>query len=190
MTDDNQEDVRRVIAICFRGTEAMSDLDLERILSFDMEWLSPDEAKACVSQLIDKGWLTGDRDRLAPSFNPRSVTTPIGWFPRPSRLLSPSDYEKTKNVQMIVNSGDESNLPTNSEKSPPPASTGKDPRDRLSKRLAKFIARQSEIPIDEIERRAIRKQQALNYAAKWICLALIAREQNLEMEQIIKALSG
>ena len=62
MTDDNQEDVRRVIAICFRGTEAMSDLDLERILSFDMEWLSPDEAEACVSQLIDKGWLTGDRE--------------------------------------------------------------------------------------------------------------------------------
>ena len=86
---------------------------------------------------------------------------------------------------MIVNSGDESNLTTNSEKSPPPASTGKDLRDRLSKRLAKFIARQSEIPIDEIERRAIRKQQALNYAAKWVCLALIAREQNLEMEQII-----
>ncbi|MEC7096709.1 MAG: DUF2240 family protein [Candidatus Thermoplasmatota archaeon] len=190
MTDDNQEDVRRVIAICFRGTEAMSDLDLERILSFDMEWLSPDEAEACVSQLIDKGWLTGDRDSLAPSFNPRSVTTPIGWFPRPSRLLSPSDYEKTKNGQMIVNSGDESNLTTNSEKSPPTASNGKDPRDRLSKRLAKFIARQSEIPIDEIERRAIRKQQALNYAAKWVCLALIAREQNLEMEQIIKALSG
>ena len=68
MTDDNQEDVRRVIAICFRGTEAMSDLDLERILSFDMEWLSPDEARL-VCQLIDKGWLTGDGDSLAPSFN-------------------------------------------------------------------------------------------------------------------------
>ena len=42
------------------------------------------------------------------------------------------------------------------------------------------------LEIDE----AIRKQQALNYAAKWVCLALIAREQNLEMEQIIRALSG
>ena len=81
-------------------------------------------------------------------------------------------------------------LSTNSENPPPQDSTGKDPRDRLSKRLAKFIARQSEISIDEIERRALRKQQALNYAAKWVCLALIAREQNLEMEQIIKALSG
>ena len=190
MTDDKQEDVRRVIAICFRGTEAMSDLDLERILSFDMEWLSPEEAEACVSQLTDKGWLTGDRDSLAPSFNSRSITTPIGWFPRPSRLLSPTDYEKTQNVQMISNSEDEMHLSTNSEKPPPQDSTAKDPRDRLSKRLAKFIARQSEISIDEIERRAIRKQQALNYAAKWVCLALIAREQNLEMEQIIKALSG
>ena len=168
----------------------MSDLDLERILSFDMEWLSPDEAEDCVSQLIDKGWLTGDRDSLTPSFNSRSITTPIGWFPRPSRLLSPSDYEKTQNLQMISNSGEEINFSTNSEKPPPPASTAKDPRNRLSNRLAKFIARQSEISIDEIERRALRKQQALNYAAKWVCLALIAREQNLEMKQIIKALSS
>ena len=190
MTDDNQEDVRRVIAICFRGTEAMSDLDLERILSFDMEWLSPDEAEVCVSQLIDKGWLIGDRNSLVPSFKLRNITTPIGWFPRPPRLLSPPDYKEAQTAQEIAKSGDKSNVSPHAERFPLPIYSGNDPRDKLSNRLAKFIARQSEISVDEIERRALRKQQALNYASKWVSLALIAREQNLQMEQIIKALSS
>ena len=65
-----------------------------------------------------------------------------------------------------------------------------DPREKLSTRLAKYIARQTQISLDEIQRRAEKKQRALNYAANWMCLALIAREQNLEMKEIVKALSG
>jgi hypothetical protein len=57
------------------------------------------------------------------------------------------------------------------------------------KRLTKFIAKSSEISVAEVERRAQRKQQALGYATLWMCLALVAREQNLSMKEIIEALS-
>ena len=65
-----------------------------------------------------------------------------------------------------------------------------DPREKLANRLKKYISRQTKIPIDEIERRSLRKQKALTYASNWLCLALIAREQGLEMEQIVTSLSS
>jgi hypothetical protein len=60
----------------------------------------------------------------------------------------------------------------------------------MAARLKKYIARQTKIPVEEIERRAERKQKALGYATVWLALALVAREQNLAMEQIITALSS
>ena len=57
MTDEDIDDVRLVISLSFRGENGLSDIDLERILSFDMEWLSPEEAEIAVSKLIDAGWL-------------------------------------------------------------------------------------------------------------------------------------
>ena len=68
--------------------------------------------------------------------------------------------------------------------------TPKDPRAKLSTRLAKYISRTAKISMEEIERRVERKQQALKYASNWLCLALIAREQSLPMEEIVAALSS
>ena len=56
MSSDDVEDVRRVLAICFRNGEPLHALDLERILSFDMEWITPDEAEGAVQELA-AGWL-------------------------------------------------------------------------------------------------------------------------------------
>ena len=44
MSDAEAEDIRRVLAICFRGETELDALDIERILSLDMGWLKPDEA--------------------------------------------------------------------------------------------------------------------------------------------------
>ena len=190
MTDDDSQDIRRVIALCFRGVNHMSDLDLERILSFDMEWLSPEEAELSVSKLIDRGWLLGERNNLAPAFATHDITTPIGWFPRPARLINPTEYNRlaTEDKKPIVESS-----ASVSKTAPTVQQTGTtsfDPREKLAGRLAKYIARSAKIPPEEIQRRAQRKQQALNYASNWLCLALIAREQNLQMEEIVAALSS
>jgi hypothetical protein len=68
-------------------------------------------------------------------------------------------------------------------------SDSNDPRAKRTQRLSKFISRSAEISLDEVERRAKRKQQALGYASTWMCLALVAREQNLSMKEIIDALA-
>lgn len=192
VTDEDYEDIRRVIALCFRGIKKMSDIDLERVLSFDMEWLSPDQSEQVVSKLMETGWLVGDRDELSPNFDIKDVSTPIGWFPRPSRLMSPIDFgtSTTDEVDNSKSQPAKAKPETTVDAKVPLPSSSTDPRSKLSSRLMKYIARQTKIPVEEIERRAERKQKALGYATIWLSLALIAREQNLVMEQIITALSS
>ena len=192
VTDEDYEDIRRVIALCFRGIKKMSDIDLERVLSFDMEWLSPDQSEQVVSKLMETGWLKGGRDELSPNFDIKDISTPIGWFPRPSRLISPIDFG-TSTIDEVDNSKSQpakAKPETTVDAKVPLQISSTDPRSKLSSRLMKYIARQTKIPVEEIERRAERKQKALGYATIWLSLALIAREQNLVMEQIITALSS
>ena len=192
VTDEDYDDIRRVIAICFRGISKMSDIDLERVLSFDMEWLSPEQSEQVVSRLMETGWLKGNREELRPSFDTKGISTPIGWFPRPSRLISPADFGDLPTVEVNQSISQTSTAKPTSKVTNKVLSENEstDPRSKMVARLKKYIARQTKIPVEEIERRADRKQKALGYATGWLALALVAREQNLAMEQIITALSS
>ena len=196
MADADVEDVCRVLAVCFRSGETLSDLDIERILSFDMAWLSPEEASGSVKALIDSGWLIGDLDSLSSVLTNNSITTPLGWFPRPSRLISPVKYDSVKFEEF--NQKDEllsNNSPGNEDLNQPSQqkvsveSTSKDPRSKIERRLKKFVSKQSKLEMEEIERRILRKKNALGMVSNWLCIALIAREQGLEMTSIVEALS-
>ncbi|MCH1423424.1 MAG: DUF2240 family protein [Candidatus Poseidoniaceae archaeon] len=192
MASEDIEDVRRVLAICFRDGQALDALDIERILSFDMEWISPDEAEKAVQALIKSGWLSGEENALMPTVTLDDVKSPLGWFPRPSRLLKPVSV--SNGVATKGDSVPEKPLQPIQPKPTVAASDSQevhsdDPRGRLTKRLTKFIAKSSQLSVDEVERRAQRKMQALGYATLWMCLALVAREQNLSMDEIVEALS-
>ena len=190
MTDEDFDDVRLVISLSFRGESRLSDIELERILSFDMEWLSPEKAETAVSKLIDSGWLVGERESLHPAFDTRSISTPIGWYPRPSRILEPVQFARIENSEQTPKQATNTATSIKPNNVILPDKTSNDPREKLGNRLKKFISRKTKIPIEEIERRSERKQKALTYASNWLCLALIAREQGLEMEQIVSSLSS
>ncbi|MDG1557122.1 MAG: DUF2240 family protein, partial [Candidatus Poseidoniaceae archaeon] len=93
MAKEDIEDVVRVLAICFREGQALDALELERIMSFDMEWISPDEAETAVQALIKAGWLSGPEDALEATVSLDSITSPLGWHPRPARLLNPINVD-------------------------------------------------------------------------------------------------
>ena len=166
MADADFDDICRVLAVCFRSGESLSDLDIERILSFDMGWLSPEEAGGAVKALIDKGWLIGDQDSLKSVLSNYSVTTPLGWFPRPSRLINPIQYDSVKFQEdtLSVNSGmdDSTKEDTSSQKSQEilvEEKASKDPRSKIERRLKRFVSKQSKLEIEEIERRISRKKK-------------------------------
>ena len=195
MADADVDDICRVLAVCFRHGNSLSELDIERILSFDMGWLSPDEASTAVHALIDSGWLIGNEDSLQPMVKNNSITTPLGWFPRPSRLINPVKYDS---LQFSESSNEENIQPPKQTKKIEESvknenilePISKDPRAKMERRLKRFVSKQSKIDIEEIERRIQRKKNALSFVTVWMCIALVAREQGLEMKDIIGALSG
>lgn len=188
MSTEN-EDIKRVLALCFRGQDSLDALDLERMLSFDMGWLTPDQATEAVQALIRAGWLTGDEENLTPVDGFQNSVTPLGWHPRPERLYKPIPYGE-EDVSDTVEGTSVVAPKVEQKKSIPNLQTADDdPRARTTKRLLKFIARSSGLSAEEVQRRAARKQRALQHVTAWMALALVAREQGLEMNSVIEALS-
>ena len=192
MTKADAEDIRRVLAICFRGESELDAMDIERILSLDMGWLKPDEAATSVQALIASGWLTGGQENLSPVDDFSSSVTPLGWYPRPQRLIHPVPY--TRAEASTSDSEDETQI---IEVAAQPAETtlvqlkeeANDPRAATTRRLMKYIARASGLDSEEVQRRATRKQRALVHVTGWMALALVARDQGLDMDSVIQALS-
>jgi len=190
MADDDAEDIRRVLAICFRGETQLDALDIERILSLDMGWLKPEEATTAVQAMIKTGWLEGGQENLSPVDDFSSSSTPLGWYPRPQRLLNPVPFTATDYEEPEVN--EDTTTQPGVKQTPITAKLkeeSNDPRAATTRRLLKYIARTSGLEAEEVQRRATRKQRALVHATGWMALALVARDQGLDMESVIQALS-
>ena len=192
MTEADAEDIRRVLAICFRGESELDAMDIERILSLDMGWLKPDEAATAVQAMIKSGWLKGGQERLSPVDDFSSSSTPLGWYPRPQRLMSPVQYNPAS--EQISATEEESKTTEVVKPQQTPVSVElkeetNDPRAATTRRLLKYIARASGLESEEVQRRATRKQRALVHVTGWMALALVARDQGLDMDSVIQALS-
>lgn len=189
------EDVRRVLTITFRGVDSLARADLERTLSFDMEWVAPHESEAVVEALVRQGWLSEDNGLLTLNVPLGDVSVPFGWFPRPTRLLNPvsaqgsepsaSDPAPSASPQTAPAQPIAASAPTGASH----VEHSADPRASLTKRLVRFIARQSGLEMAELQRRAERKTRAFHLITPWMAYALVAREQGLEMEAIVDALA-
>ena len=180
------EDIKRVLAICFRDGSSQTADDLERILSFDMGWMDTETAHDAIKALVFAGWIIDVEGILSPNCDIKGINAPLGWQPRPSRLTDPA-VNDTGSAQQAEQPADESEVV---EKVVQTDTQPVDPRARMQKRLVKFISKQSGIDSDEITRRAERKVKALRYCTMWLALCLISREQNLEMNSIIDSFSS
>ena len=195
---DDVNDVRRVLTMAFRSSKHLNPFDLERWLAFDMGWLAPHESEDAVAALVAAGWLTKSGTDLEVAVPLGPVDVPLGWFPRPSRLLQPVqaaphttiEDESAANATAPVQAPSTSASVKPTKKTRPPSvNEHVDPRMRVTQRLVKFIARTSGIDAAELNRRAERKQKAFRHVTPWLALALVAREQNLDMEAIVEALA-
>ena len=86
---EDADDVRRALTIVYRGHEGIPQADVERMFSFDMEWVAPHEAEDVVNALLNAGWLKSDHGQLHLAVELGEVEVPFGWFPRPTRLMHP-----------------------------------------------------------------------------------------------------
>ena len=111
MGDENREDIKRVVDICFRSGEILSSDDLERILSFDMGWMDTETAHEAIQALTFAGWLVEEGEGLTANCDVKGIQAPLGWQPRASRLTHP-----VVNEDKITAKSEIIKIPTNKNK--------------------------------------------------------------------------
>ena len=186
MSDENSEDIKRVLAICFRSGEILSSDDLERILSFDMGWMDTETAHEAIQALTFAGWLVEEGEGLTANCDVKGIQAPLGWQPRASRLTHPVVNEDKITVKSeIIEKVTVEARPVIVEKE-----ESADPRTKVERRLTKFVIKQSGLDAEEINRRVERKIRSFRYCTTWLALCLISREQGLDMSPIIDSLSA
>ena len=186
---EDAKDVRRALTIIFRGQEGIARADVERMFSFDMEWVAPHEAEEVVDALLAAGWVKTESGNLHLAVELGEVDVPFGWFPRPARLMRPvSATSSSPQAPQPAPAVPQTPAVKPAGKPVDDTSLSDDPRARLTKRVARFIARQSGLDATELQRRAERKMRAFHLITPWMAYALVGREQGLVMDDIVQSL--
>jgi len=185
------DDLQRALAVLFRDGRAIDASDLAREMAFVHGWLSTGDADTAVIRMVEQGWLTNEGAGLVPSEATNQVHPPLGWMPRPSNLLDPTPWQAQAQAAIPAAPPEAPKVAAERTSISPAldVSAATDPRARVEGRLIGFVARSSGLERDEVLRRAQRKQQALRPCTSWLALALVAREQGLDMGAIVDALS-
>lgn len=85
-------DVARAVAFVFRrkGAEVLSERDFVHVLSFDLRWLAPPEARRLLALAAERGLVAREGEEIRPAFAHASLDVPIGWRATPAALDEPA----------------------------------------------------------------------------------------------------
>ncbi|MDP6871848.1 MAG: DUF2240 family protein [Candidatus Thalassarchaeaceae archaeon] len=184
------EEVRRLISSTFHGAgnTNLSRGELTRLWSLEFHWFSPVDALSVLEKMLDSGWLVDSVGGVIPLEGMEISLPPLGWSPILHQLMNspgpskrePSmsgSAEKTPSLMVISES-------ENSGKYPPDWAEGSIPV------LISIISEKSGLEGKEVVRRAQRKRRSLGNVTLWMSLALVAREQGLDMTIIDSAIGA
>jgi len=95
-------EVKIIIAFLFKrsGKEKLNYSDLYLTLSMDLNWFTPDEAKAFVDNALKQKLLTQKDKLIEPNFNVDEIIVPIGF--RPTKQISEKKEKDTHKKQNIL----------------------------------------------------------------------------------------
>ena len=211
-----EADISRILFTIFDGLEPqkINQSDVIRLWSLEMQWFSPEESQSVIDALSDAGWISRQGVTLYPSEGVKLEIPSLGWRPMTRRMLSPPIYNLTEKDRSGDSASDLSqprvnaikdidNQSKNQESFSRPIvisdnqvtkndSSNKpmpiDPAEGSIPTLIELIASQSGLANNEVVRRAQRKRRALGPVTLWMALALVAREQGLDMESVSSAI--
>ena len=211
-----QTDISRILYTIFDGLELqeINKADVVRLWSLEMQWFSPEESQRVVEALTDSGWISIDGEILHLVEGVQLEIPSLGWRPITRRMLSPPTYKPPAKVEnkdttsdfsqprVSVREKDKSESKNGEHYSRPKVSRSSQnslsesphlsiPIDRAEgsiPTLIELIASQSGLANNEVVRRAQRKRRALGTVTLWMALALVAREQGLDMQRVSSAI--
>ena len=213
-----QTDISRLLYTIFDGVgdSGVSRADVIRSWSLEMQWFSPEDAERIVDALGAAGWLATDDGGLSLALGVELTIPGLGWRPITRRMLNPPSCEalptpkvsqpnptfskpqvSLRSEQPTKQMADERSFarPVVNRQSSAPSSgqaiRQAHPVDRAEGSipvLIDLIARESGLENKEVVRRAQRKRRALGPVTLWMALALVAREQGLDMQRVSSAI--
>ena len=196
MNKGHQQDVCHLLHISLEGLSGGTTTrdELSRIWSLELQWFTPKEADEIVAALAERGWLIESESKLSPSHGLKLSRPPLGWRPIPRRLLElpqfqqvpPTQPTSVPEVARVVTESKPMPRVSDSILSalPPDRAEGSIPQ------LIGMIADKSALENKEVMRRAQRKRRALGPVTLWMALALVAREQGLDMHDVTTAIEA
>ena len=177
MSQDGEIENSKLLHSSFSGGDAVSMTDLSRMWSLEMQWFSPDSALFLARRLHSAGWLVGSQDSLQPCSSIPDYTPEMGWRPFLSRfekLPEPPDAVVEDEPSPPVDNSAEKN-----------EGVGWSSLEIPLARMASIVSSMSGLERREVMRRAERKKRALGPVSIEIAILLLAREQNLELGELI-----
>ena len=187
MLEQSIEEVRKLIFVSFSEEEKLSIDDIIRLWSLELQWMEPEEASIIVDKLIESGWLKQEENQVSPIINVKEIHPDLGCQPMLRLLLSPPTFNFESNTNDVEKIEIKSEIVVEIKESKQTKSTRNYPPDRSEhniSNLIKYIANKSKIENREVVRRAQRKRRSLGAVTLWMALALVAREQGLDMVEV------
>ena len=195
MVDEHRSEVCHLLHISLEGLSGgvTTSGELSRIWSLELQWFTPEEANEVVTVLIERGWLTESDGRISPPIGVDLSRPPLGWRPsRRSLLEIPvlSESPMTPTAREPVTEAPDKPKPMPRISDPTPSNLPPDRAEGSIPGLIVIIADSSALANKEVMRRAQRKRRALGPVTLWMALALVAREQGVDMHDVASAIEA
>ena len=192
MSGDSIDEISRLLFVTFSESDHIEISDLVRLWSLELQWMEPNEATLVIEKLLQSGWLISLDNILRPIKGIKEIFPGLGWRPIFRMISNPpifvaEDVDISKNNKSSISEIVVKVIPSKSVSPqvidrPPDRSEGNIPR------LIKLIAEKSRLENREVVRRAQRKRRSLGPVTLWMALALVAREQGLDMVEIVSVI--
>ena len=195
MEDKHRTEVCHLLHISLEGLSggATTSGEMSRIWSLELQWFTPEEANEVVAVLIERGWLTDSDGKISPSIGVDLSRPPLGWRPSRRRLLGIpllSEPPATPPAREPVTEAPEKPKPMPRISDPTPSHLLPDRAEGSIPGLIAMIADSSALANKEVMRRAQRKRRALGPVTLWMALALVAREQGVDMHDVASVIEA
>lgn len=180
------DEISRLLFSSFQGHPGVSfsKSDISRMWSLEMQWFSPGYSSSLVDRLHSQGWLVGTPEALLPLPGFDLLPPPLGWQPF---LARPEEIPPSSVANIAEYEAKESPVTVRDNTPPPSVDDGISPD--MAQPMISLVSRRSGLERREVVRRAQRKRRALGPVTLVMALALLAREQSLDMHEVMELIA-
>jgi len=159
----------------------ISSEDLVRLWALELQWFNPADSNLVLLHLLHNNWLLESINTIYPNPNVELIPPTLGWQPILREILN-LPYCK---LTTITSENEIDNVIKIITPEKVDESENQKSIENKTISLINYVSKNSGLTSKEVVRRSQRKRKALGPITLWLCVALLAREQGLDMNEII-----